>query len=238
VRQALAFLTPVGGAVAPSPRALPWFPIVGALVGGGVGVVWWGAAQWWPPAVAAALTLLADLAFTGMLHVDGLADTADGLLPPLPRERRLEVMRDPRAGAFGVIAVAVILIVRFAVLASMTPTELTPLAVAGIWCMARGAMAVTACVVPYARSDGLATAFLRGNAGAVAAITVPLALASGFAGTDPHSRGVLAVIGCALGAALVVSVARAKLGGFTGDVLGAAGVIGETVALLILAVHP
>jgi adenosylcobinamide-GDP ribazoletransferase len=237
MKQALAFLTPLGGAATPSPRALPWFPIVGALVGGAVGIMWWAAAQWWSLPVAAVLAIVADLVLTGMLHVDGLADSADGLLPPLSRERRLEVMKDPRAGAFGVVAVVTVLLLRFAVLASIAPTSTTALTIAGIWCASRGAMAVTACTVPYARGAGLATAFLGGNAVVIAAITVPLALAAGAAGTDPHVRGVLAVVGCGLGAALVVAFARAKLGGFTGDVLGAAGVVGETLALLILAVH-
>jgi len=237
MRQALAFLTPIGGAATPTPRALPWFAVVGAIVGGWVGLVWWGAAQWWPLPVAAALAMLADLCLTGLLHVDGLADSADGLLPPLTRERRLEVMRDARAGAFGVVAVVMVMTLRFAVFASVTPTGLTPYAIAGIWCAARGAMAVTACVVPYARAQGLATAFLGGSVVRVVAVAAPLALAGGFVGTDPHIRGVLAVAGCGLGAALVVAVAHAKLGGFTGDVLGAAGVVGETAALVILAAH-
>jgi len=237
MKQALAFLTPLGGAATPSPRALPWFPIVGALVGGAVGITWWAAAQWWSLPVAAVLAIVADLVLTGMLHVDGLADSADGLLPPLSRERRLEVMKDPRTGAFGVVAVVTVLLLRVAVLASIAPTTTTALTIAGIWCASRGAMAVTACTVPYARGTGLATAFLGGNAIVIAAIAVPLALTAGAAGTDPHVRGVLAVVGCGLGAALVVAFARAKLGGFTGDVLGAAGVVGETLALLILAVH-
>ena len=99
VRRALAFLTPLGRAAVPDSRTMSWFPVVGALVGAVVGCVWWGADRLWPPAVAAALTVAADLALTGMLHVDGLADSADGLLPHLPRKRRLEVMADPAIGA-------------------------------------------------------------------------------------------------------------------------------------------
>src|SRR5207244_10789980 len=88
MRRALAFLTPIGGAVPPSPDAVRWFPIAGLLIGLAVGGVWWGAAKFWPPAVAAALAVVADLALTGMLHFDGLVDSADGLVPPLPRRRR------------------------------------------------------------------------------------------------------------------------------------------------------
>ncbi|MGH9226317.1 MAG: adenosylcobinamide-GDP ribazoletransferase, partial [Acidimicrobiales bacterium] len=95
VRRAVAFLTPVGGAAAPSPAAVSWFPVVGALIGGAVGAVWWGADAVWAPLVAAALAVAADLVLTGGLHADGLIDSADGLLPPLDRERRLDVMADP-----------------------------------------------------------------------------------------------------------------------------------------------
>jgi len=237
MRGALGFLTPLGGSRTPTASALPWFPVVGALIGLVVGAVWWGAATVWPLPVAAALTVAADLTLTGMLHLDGLADSADALLPPVSRERRLEILRDPRAGAFAVAVVAVVLLLRFSVFATIEPTNRTPFVLAGIWAVSRSAMAVTACVVPYARAQGLATAFLGASPTLIVAITAPLATALGWFGTDPHLRGVLAVAGCALGAAATVAFARARLGGFTGDVLGACGVIGETAALLILAVH-
>ena len=81
MRRALAFLTPLGGAAVPDRRTLSWFPLAGGAIGVAVGGVWWGAERLWPPAVAAALTIAADLALTGLLHIDGLVDSADGLLP-------------------------------------------------------------------------------------------------------------------------------------------------------------
>ena len=92
--------------------------------------------------------VLADLGLTGMLHLDGLADTADGLLPHLTRERRLEVMREPTVGAFGVGAVVIVLLGRFAVFATLRPA---PLLVAALWCTSRTAMAAVVDRVPYAR---------------------------------------------------------------------------------------
>jgi len=243
VREALAFLTLIGRGETPSPRALAWFPVVGAIVGLAVGFVWWGTAQWFPLPVAGAVAIVADLAFTGLLHVDGLADSADGLIPPLPRERRLEIMRDPHAGVFAVVAVVAVLLVRFAVLGSIPPGAIAPasiravLVIAALWCTSRTAMAVIATTVPYARRQGLASAFIGGRPGVTLLVAVPLALGLGVLGTDPPARGVLAVLACALGAAVVATFARTRLGGFTGDVLGAAGVIGETVGLVLLAAH-
>ena len=138
MRRALSFLTPFGGAAEPAPSALAWFPAVGALIGLGVGAVWWVARRAWPSPAAAAIALIADAALTGMLHLDGLADAADGLLPPLPRARRLEVMADPRLGAFGAAGLATVLLARFGALASMMPSAL---AMAGLWSGSRTAMA-------------------------------------------------------------------------------------------------
>ena len=221
MRRALSFLTPFGGAADPAPSALTWFPVVGALIGLAVGGIWWAARRGWAPPAAAAVAVIADAGLTGMLHLDGLADSADGLLPPLPRARRLEVMADPRLGTFGVAGLAIILLARFGAFASMLPS---PLAVAGLWSGSRTAMAVTARAVPYARPAGLASAFLGVPTAGAARPRVPAALASP------------AVLGL-IGGLLAVFLAWRRLGGFTGDVLGAAAVAGETAGLLTLALR-
>jgi adenosylcobinamide-GDP ribazoletransferase len=230
MRRALAFLTPLFGASEPRPETLAWFPLAGAALGFVLGGAWWGAERLWPPAVAAAIVVAADLALTGLLHVDGLADSADGLLPHLERARRLEVMAAPDVGAFGVATVTGVLLLRWTALAVTAPS---PLLLGGLWCASRTAMAVTARTVPYARPGGLATAFLGGRA-------LPTALlggvvASGLAFAGPGVIGVAAVGGVALGAAAVAVLAWRRIGGFTGDVLGAGGVVGETTGLLVAA---
>src|SRR5262249_14831359 len=99
--RAVSFLTPFRGPAGPAPAPLAWSPAVGALIGLAVGGIWWAAWRGWAPPAAAAIAVIADAALTGLLHLDGLADAADGLLPPLSRARRLEVMADPRLGALG-----------------------------------------------------------------------------------------------------------------------------------------
>jgi len=233
VRRALAFLTPLPlGGGPPNQRTFDWFPLAGALIGLGVGGVWWLAARAFPLVVAGALAVVADLVFTGMLHVDGLADTTDGLVPHLPsRERRLEVMAAPDIGAFGAAAVVVVLLLRFATLASQ-PVSI--LLLAGVWCASRTVMAVGARALPYARSGGgLASAFAGGDwrpvglYGLVAAVSLG-AVAGG-------RRTEIAVGASVVAGLLVLLVARRRLGGFTGDVLGAAGLIAETVGLVVAA---
>lgn len=232
MRRALAFLTPlpVGTSEPPNRRTLAWFPIVGALIGAVLGGVWWGAGRLWPAAVAAGLVVAADLALTGMLHLDGLMDTTDGLLPHLTRERRLAVMRQPNVGAYGVAVAVVVIGLRFAALASMRPSVLL---LAGIWCASRTTMAVISGALPYVREHGLATSVLGsawrpiGLYGLIASVSL-----GAFAGGRLQEAAVASVF---VGALAVALLARRRIGGFTGDVLGAAGVIGETVALVVAA---
>jgi adenosylcobinamide-GDP ribazoletransferase len=234
LRRAVAFLTPIGGAVAPGPDALFWFPAVGAVLGLGVGAVWWGASRIWGPLLGAALAVSADLAFTGMLHLDGLCDSSDGLIAPLDRSRRLEVMAAHDTGAFAVGVACLTLLVRVGCLAALHPSGVL---VAALWTGSRTVMAVVAVGVPYARPGGLASGFIAGWSRRGLA---PLAVA-GAGGALVLALvwrpviGPLAIVGLVGGAGAVVGLAWRRIGGYTGDVLGAAGMIGETVGLLVAA---
>ena len=229
---AVAFLTVVGRGTTPDARTMRWFPAVGLVVGALVGGTWWLADQSFAPFLAAALAVAADLAITGMLHVDGLADSADGLLPHLDRDRRLAVMAQPDIGAFGVAAVGIALLLRVGAFATM-PVDVA--LVAGLWCASRSAMALVATTRPYARSGGgIASAFLGDRATpAVAALGV---VAGGvIAGASAGRAGAAAAVALVVAIAAVVVLADRRLGGFTGDVLGALGVVGETVGLVVAA---
>ena len=236
--QAVAFLTPLGRPSAPTPAALPWFPAVGIGLGLALGVVWWGAGQVLPAPVAAAVVLAVDLGLTGLLHVDGLIDSADGLLGPLTRERRLDVMATPDVGAFGVATAGVVLLLRWAALAAVAPA---PLLLAALWCASRTAMVITVRALPYARPGGLATSFLGEHLGGhLGGRAAPSALAGAAAAVAlavwwRPVAGLVAVGTAASGAAAVAVLARRRIGGFTGDVLGAGGMMAETAGLVAAA---
>jgi adenosylcobinamide-GDP ribazoletransferase len=245
VRAAVAFLTPFGGARPPDDTTLDWFPLVGAGLGLALGGLWWVVIRVWTSPVAAALVVVADLGLTGLLHFDGLIDSADGLLPPLDQTRRLEVMADPHAGAFGVAAAAAVLLVRWASLAALRPGVLL---VGGLWCLSRTAMAVVARTQPYVRGEGgLAHAFGvrpappgRGG-GTWRGVRPWLSLAAGGAltalllGFWQPGPGAAAGGAAVLVAAAVVVLARRRIGGYTGDVLGACGVLAESAGLIVAA---
>jgi adenosylcobinamide-GDP ribazoletransferase len=188
-------------------------------------------ARAWPAPVAAALVVIADLGLTGLLHLDGLADAADGLLPPLPRERRLQVMATPEIGAFGVAVAATALLARFAALAVLRPA---PLLTGGLWCLSRTGMAATINRAHYARAGGLGAAF---QGAPVPLLLVAAAVAAAVAGLCAWSvpAGLAAGGAAALSFAAVLGFAHQRIGGYTGDVLGAAGVIAETAGLIAAA---
>lgn len=213
-------------------RCLPWFPAVGLLIGGAATCL--GAALGWllPPQPAAALVVIAMFWISGGLHLDGLADTADGFFSARSRERMLEIMRDSRTGPMGVIAVVSVLIVKVAALASLpahqrwTALLLAPLA-------GRTALVLLMAMLPYARSGGLATIFIKQRSRPAALLAIMVlsiigALAAGLAGM------MTAVATLAVVAAFAVQCRR-KIGGLTGDTLGAACELAETAALLVAA---
>lgn len=231
MRSAFSFLTPVGPAKAPGPTTLDWFAPAGAVIGLALGGFWWLTARAWPLQVAAALVVAADLAVTGLLHLDGLADSADGLLPHLSNPRRLQVMSTPEVGAFGVGVAGVVLLLRWAALASLRPGILL---LGGLWCLSRTAMAIVARTRPYARPEGgLASAF----AGPTRWLPLGVGVAGGLALCAGWRVGHgLAAGGAALvGATLVAVLADRRIGGYTGDVLGACAVVAETAGLLMAA---
>jgi adenosylcobinamide-GDP ribazoletransferase len=196
-----------------------------------LGGIWWAASRVWNPPVTAAIVVGADLVMTGLLHFDGLVDCADGLLPHLDRERRLAAMADPHTGAFGVGAGAVVLLARWAALDVLRPAVLL---VGGVWCLSRTGMAIVARSQPYARPEGgLASAFSGPSGPMAPALVTGVAAAVGLAcGWRPLAGGVSVAAGAGVAAAVVV-LARRRIGGYTGDVLGASGILLETASLIV-----
>lgn len=231
MRAALSFLTVVGRPARPGPATLDWFPVVGAALGAALGGLWWAAGRAWPPAVAAALVVVADLGLTGLLHLDGLVDSADGLLPPLDRARRLQVMAAPDAGAFGVGAAGAVLLLRWAALSAIRPGVGL---LAGLWCLSRTAMATVVRTRSYARAEGGLASMFSGPV-RWPFLAAGLAAAFALAASWRVAAGPAAVGAAMVGAGAVVVLAERRLGGYTGDVLGAAAIVAETAGLVAAA---
>jgi cobalamin 5'-phosphate synthase/cobalamin synthase len=241
--ESVALLTalPVPRAAATSTRGvLPWAPLVGLLLGGaGTGVAVLGA-RLVSPLVGAVLGVAVLALLTRGLHLDGLADTADGLGPLRGRERALEVMRQSDIGPFGVVTLVLTLLLQVACLATLLTRDAGWLAFWTAVVAARVAMARTGLPgVAVAEGSSLA----RLVAGTVsprwrAAWGVTTGVLIGAAtGADPGiSLRLLAgaVVGL-LAAELVLRRARRRLGGVTGDVMGAMAEVTTAVTLLATA---
>jgi adenosylcobinamide-GDP ribazoletransferase len=229
-------------------RAAGWFPVVGLLLGLALSAAQWLLLRLFPPLLAGGLVVALWAGLTGGLHLDGLADCGDGLLVPATPERRLEIMRDSRLGAFGGLLLALFLILK--VLAagalpalaffSIQPGLIQPLA----WLPFGPLVTATVCarwlILPLgrqrgARPGGLGADFALGlrPAGLVAG-AVLLLVVTALGGV----RAIVAVIAAHVVAWLIWQVARRRLGGVTGDVLGLTVELSELAVLLVYAARP
>lgn len=234
---ALSFLTvlPVNPKDAPLlqlGRAARFFPLVGLLLGALLTSAHFVFSTFFNPLLAATLTVALWAVLTGGLHLDGLADCCDGLLAATTPERRLEIMRDPRVGAFGVVGVVLFLMAKVTALATLPSTSVF-FAIYGATLLARWLIVIVA-REPLARTGGLADDFRRGltRETLLLATLVPAAfLLFGVVEIRVLIAGVLAYGG----AWLIGRFARARLGGITGDVLGLTVEISELIVLLTFA---
>jgi len=213
-------------------RSAPYYPVVGWVVGAISGAAFLAASRFWPGLPAAVIAIIAGLLVTGGFHEDGWADTADGLGGGQTPARRLEIMKDSRTGAYGVLALWAMLTLKAALLATLPPWQ-GALALVLIHGGGRAAAAAVMAVLPYAREPDQAK--LGPSPMTVRPHEAAIALALGVAPVvlwPSHGQAAaglgLAVIG-AMGLALV---ARRLIGGFTGDVLGGVEQIAELGLLL------
>lgn len=205
---------------------LPFFPLVGLVVGAVAGAL----SAWLAPhlgrVAAVAIGLLLQIALTRNLHWDGLLDTIDGLLA-FPREKSLAAMRDPRIGGGGAVGGAICLLLYIA-LGARSQAGSYPLLFAAAGMAGRGAVALALAVFPYARSDGMGQPFAgRSGAGTPVAIVTLLVL-----GVILRVQGLVAAVLALLLVLLGGRYAVRRFGGFTGDVYGAVEVLTEILVLL------
>lgn len=208
-------------------RVAAWFPLVGALIGGVVWLAWSGLIQFFPPLLSGILTLAVWVALTGGLHLDGLADCCDGLLGVAGPARRLEIMKDPRLGAFGVIGLILILMLKGTALASLSSTTSAGIFLAatlGRWCI------LPAGLLPAVSPGGMGADFVSGlqRRSLLLAGILPLGLAIILG-----MKGIVAMLIGLLAALVILAFAKTRIGGVNGDVFGCVVEVVETVVLLI-----
>jgi adenosylcobinamide-GDP ribazoletransferase len=229
---AVSFMTriPVGRAVALDgadvARAGLWFPLVGAGIGAAVGGTATALDGPLGPLLAAALALALGAALTGALHLDGLADSADALAGTT-RERALEIMRDHRIGAYGAAALSFDVVSKVAAVAQLT-SNVGAVVAAGA--LSRAVPVAISALAPYARSTG-GTGSSVGTAPRLRAAGSVL-LAAVIAVVLLHGDAIAPIVAALAGGAVLLGWMRRRLGGYTGDTLGAAAELTELAALV------
>ncbi len=215
----------------PHHRVLPWFPVVGALIGLVVGGVAVALGEVLPSTVAAAVAVVVGLLVTGAFHEDGLADVADAFGGGWTPEQRLEILNDSRHGTYGVAALSSSILLRVVALASIAPgAALLAVAVAA-HTLGRGAAVVAVKSARPARTSGLgvtsseALGWPLATASAALAVAVSAAAAGWWAG--PFAAAAV------VGAVAVVVLSVRKIGGLVGDALGAVEQVVECLVMVV-----
>jgi adenosylcobinamide-GDP ribazoletransferase len=215
-------------------RAAGWFPVVGLAIGGCLALASLALDRVVPPGVAAMLLVALWAGATGGLHLDGLADTCDGLGGGWSRERALAIMRDVRSGPYGVTGIVLVLGLKAVALTNL-PEGLVAQALVVAPVVGRAGPLLVVALCPPARADGAGHAFAAGTwwptllVGGLVAASVSVAVLGWWGALPLGMAGALA-----WGFALYL---RRRLGGFTGDTLGAlvemteAGVLTLAVSL-------
>lgn len=211
-----------------SGRAAAWYPLVGLILGALVALVFFLLEPIAPRPVVGALALTTWVVLTGGLHLDGLTDCFDGMFHASNAERRLQIMKDPHVGAFGVVGLVLTLLVKYSALISLTPEHATGAILLSAslarWCV------TLAGTQPLARPTGMGADFAAGLTKTAIALgaLIPLGLALwlGWQGLLALAAGLLATF-------VILRLARSNLGGVTGDVFGLLIEITEVVVLLV-----
>jgi len=210
-------------------RAATYFPLAGWAVGAVVGGVAWSASFVFPATIAAGLALAAGALLTGAMHEDGWADVCDGFGGGTTRERTLEIMRDSRIGAFGAIGLFLLVGLRWQALAALPTSQLIAAAIVAA-ALSRAASISLLASLDYARTEGKARPV-------VSRLRAPRVVTAWLIGLLPllllPTRWMWVVLPLLLMRAGAARWLHRRLGGYTGDCLGAVQQVGELVALLV-----
>lgn len=211
-------------------RSTAYYPIVGLILGtilAGLNII---ITPLIGPMAASAIIVVALTALTGGIHLDGLSDTADAFFSGRDRASVLEIMRDPRSGAMGTMAIASDILLKFALLASVKP-HLMPVSLVLMCVLSRWSMTLTIFLFPYARKEGKAKILVDGITSKI--FIFSCAIAAAISTLAFGLDGIFLMAITAGLAYLIGNHSKRKIGGITGDVLGASNELIELSVLFI-----
>ncbi len=232
---AVSFLTIFGGGRPPKESSKYWFSLAGVLIAIVSGLLWQVMGSSFDRLLVAFLVVLAIVLLTGAIHLDGLADAADGLLAHLETGKRFKVMSGPEVGTFGIVAVIMAIGLLTTSLSVLKPNALLLI---GVFSLSREFVALVMESMPYAKPEGIVSIFAK-SSGVLARAKLILAgeilLSSSLIIASLGLKGIILPLLMLAVQLVIVLRAKALIGGYTGDVLGASIVATETFALVTAA---
>lgn len=211
-------------------QSLSYFPVIGLILGAVLLGLYHGLSFVLPSSVICAILIIALVILTGAHHLDGFIDTCDGLVVGRTREERLAIMSDSKVGAFGIVGVVVLLLLKYVSLSSAPVLQaflLMPV-------ISRWAMVSVIFAFPYAKRSGMGLAFKQGAIWQRLAVATAISLVITTALLKWWGLVMMTVIWLVIFG--IASLFRSRLGGLTGDNYGAVNEIAEVLVLLLLVV--
>jgi adenosylcobinamide-GDP ribazoletransferase len=217
-------------------RSVKYFPIIGAILGSILLLINQLFAEYlpfaglyMPPHVLTSLLLIANILLAGGLTCDGFMDTMDGIFSGRSKERMLEIMKDSRVGANGVMAFTMLMIIKWSLLMDLSPL-LLPTALLAMPLLGRFAMVIGITIFPYARPDGIGKAFAQYAGKYTLYISIALTL---LILVPMGKQAMLSMAIVSICTMLFARYVTGILGGLTGDIYGALTELAEIIVLLV-----
>ena len=215
-------------------RSTGYFPVVGLIIGLILAGLNWLLGLVLPSAVVSALLLVSLAVITGLMHLDGFVDTCDGIAGHKTVEDRWQVMHDSRAGAFGIVGVVLLLLVKYVSLNSI-PASLMMVTLIFMPVVSRWAMVYAIFAYPYARPSGLGKAFQQGTGwpGFILATLITVAVAVALIPLF-QLAGLLLIVSVWMITVIMATYLKRKFSGLTGDTYGAINEVAEVSVLILV----
>lgn len=220
-------------------RSIAYFPIVGITIGLILAGLNWLLGLFLPPAIVNSLLIVFIVVISGALHLDGFVDTCDGIAVHGSVEDRWRVMRDSRAGAFGIVGVFLLLLVKYVALSSV-PANLIVVTLVLMPVISRWTMAYAIFAYPYARPNGLGKAFKEGaswqrfTAASIVTLAVAIVLARLVNIAYFYLAGLAIMVGVWVIVVAMAAYLKRKFSGLTGDTYGAVNEVAEVSVLIFV----
>ncbi|MCR4432025.1 MAG: adenosylcobinamide-GDP ribazoletransferase [Tepidanaerobacteraceae bacterium] len=213
--------------------SVPFFPLAGSVIGGISSIIYFLGRKYLPLQVLSVIIIAGWAMVTGGMHIDGFADTLDGIFCGGSRDKKLSVMKDSRIGAYGAMGVVLLLLFKFSLITALSQQFIIPALILAP-ALSRWSVTYAIVLLPYGRESGLGKAFSMYKSPWQFVFSSILAI--GIAAVLANSRGIILLLILFLASFFISKYIISQIGGHTGDTYGALNEICEVIVLLFFVI--